>query len=348
MSRAPRVAIACQGGGSHAAFVAGVLGRLLGPDLYNRFDLVALSGTSGGAVCASLAWAGLVAGGADTSGDAVRRLRGFWNDLEVHDLLDAWTNFWSVWLARAPFTAEVSPYSYVPIAEPRLRDLLGAHLALEKLPVNSGLRMRPKLLIGATDILEGERVVFHGETLTYDDIIASAAVPPLFRAVDADGKLYWDGLFSTNPPVREFMDLAEKPDEVWVVQINPQRRRTEPRAISEIIDRRNELSGNLSLGQELYFISKINELRRAYPALAERYQEVKVRVVELGLKSLDYPSKLDRSRELIHRLIHRGAERAEWFFDERSEWPRPGCIPKAAVSPARALPRSAVNPSASG
>ncbi len=340
MSRAPRVAIACQGGGSHAAFVAGILGKLLGPDLRDRFRLVAISGTSGGAVCASLAWAGLVAGGADGPDDAMRRLRAFWNDLEVHDLLDAWTNFWSVSLARAPFTAEISPYSYVPVAERRLRELLAAHLALEKLPVDPGRRARPKLLIGATDILEGERVVFRGETLTYDDVIASAAVPPLFRAVNADGKLYWDGLFSSNPPVREFMDLTEKPEEIWVVQINPQRRRTEPRMVSEIIDRRNELSGNLSLGQELYFISKINDLRRAYPALAERYQDIKIRVVELGIEALDHPSKLDRSRELIHRLMHRGADRAEWFFDQRSEWPRPGSIPSAAASPSRAPPHS--------
>src|SRR3954466_6500946 len=297
MSRAMRVAIACQGGGSHAAFVAGVLCRLLGPDLRDRFELTAISGTSGGAVCAALAWAGLVGGGPDGPDNAVRRLRGFWNALEVHDVLDAWTNFWSVWLARAPFTAEVSPYAYVPIAEPRLRELLSAHLALEKLPADPGRRARPKLLIGATDILAGERVVFHGEALTYDDVIASAAVPPLFRAVNADGTLYWDGVFSTNPPVREFTDLAEKPEEVWVVQINPQRRKVEPRLISEIIDRRNELSENLSLAQELYFISKINDLRRAYPILAERYEEIKVRIVELGMENLDYPSKLDRSRE---------------------------------------------------
>ena len=269
MSRVLRVAIACQGGGSHAAFVAGVLCKLLGPDLRHRFELAAISGTSGGAVCASLAWAGLVAGGSDGPNNAVRRLRAFWSDLEVHHLLDAWTNFWSVWLARAPFTAEVSPYAYVPIAEPRLRELLAAHLALEKLPVDRGSRAPPKLLIGATDILAGERVVFHGEELTYDDLIASAAVPPLFRAVNADGRLYWDGLFSTNPPVREFMDLPEKPEEIWVVQINPQRRQAEPRSMSEIIDRRNELSGNLSLGQELYFISKINDLCRAYPVLTE-------------------------------------------------------------------------------
>jgi NTE family protein len=173
--------------------------------------------------------------------------------------------------------------------------------------------------------------------LKYDDVIASAAVPPLFRAVNADGTLYWDGLFSTNPPVREFMDLPEKPEEIWVVQINPQHRRVEPRAMSEIIDRRNELSGNLSLGQELYFISKINDLCRTYPVLAERYQEIKVRTVELDIDGLDYPSKLDRNPELIRNLIHRGEERAEWFFDERSEWPRSGGVPKTAVSPARVL-----------
>ena len=55
-----RIAIACQGGGSHTAFTAGVLKRLLGgADARRRFDVVGLSGTSGGAICALLAWYGL-------------------------------------------------------------------------------------------------------------------------------------------------------------------------------------------------------------------------------------------------------------------------------------------------
>jgi NTE family protein len=48
-----RVAIACQGGGSHSAFTAGVLTRLLAEKL-ERYEIVALSGTSGGAICALL------------------------------------------------------------------------------------------------------------------------------------------------------------------------------------------------------------------------------------------------------------------------------------------------------
>ena len=56
-----RVAIACQGGGSHTAFTAGVLQGILlesPPDI----DIVALSGASGGAICATLAWDALKRG----------------------------------------------------------------------------------------------------------------------------------------------------------------------------------------------------------------------------------------------------------------------------------------------
>ena len=54
-----RVAVACQGGGSHTSFTAGVLQGML-ENLPDDVEVVALSGTSGGAICATLAWDGLV------------------------------------------------------------------------------------------------------------------------------------------------------------------------------------------------------------------------------------------------------------------------------------------------
>ena len=39
-----RVAIACQGGGSQCAFVAGALGALFRQDVHRRFEIVGLSG----------------------------------------------------------------------------------------------------------------------------------------------------------------------------------------------------------------------------------------------------------------------------------------------------------------
>lgn len=330
MEAKPKVAVACQGGGSHAAFTAGVLTRLLAPDLGERFELAALSGTSGGAMCAALAWAGLLAGGPE---DARCRLAGFWRDLEAKEPLDVAMNFWSVWFMRLPVTLEMNPYVFKPMAENTLRGLLKKHLRLKELP-----RVRPpkpKLMIGATNIQSGDRTVFDGRTLSYNELVASAAVPLLYRAVKAGNALYWDGLFSTNPPVREFTDLEDVPDEIWVVQINPQRRPGEPKNVRDIVDRRNELAGNLSLAQELYFIDRINRLRAKHEALQTKYKHITIRVVELG-RHLDYASKLDRSAELIRDLIEHGKERAELFFSDESLWPRPQSLPQKSVRPAAA------------
>jgi NTE family protein len=219
-------------------------------------------------------------------------------------------------MERHATVARVSPYLYEPAAEPKLRQLLRTHLDLETLVTDPVRRAQPKLYIGATDVLNGDRVIFEGETLTYEDLIASAAVPPLFRAVKADGRLYWDGLFATNPPVREFTDLPERPDEIWVVQINPQRRDVEPRTMQEIVDRRNELAGNLSLGQELHFVDKINQLLESHSGLGTHYKKIQIRVVDLGSKHLDYPSKLDRSSALIETLLENGKERAKRFLGD--------------------------------
>ena len=71
----PRVAIACQGGGSHTAFTAGVLGRLFSDDVLSRYRVVGLSGTSGGAICALIAWSALTGGDPTSAG---RLLEQFW------------------------------------------------------------------------------------------------------------------------------------------------------------------------------------------------------------------------------------------------------------------------------
>lgn len=52
--------MACQGGGSHTAFTAGVLKR---PAKEERHEISGFSGASGGALCAILAWHGLLTGG---------------------------------------------------------------------------------------------------------------------------------------------------------------------------------------------------------------------------------------------------------------------------------------------
>ena len=77
-----KVAVACQGGGIHAAFGVGVLTEIL-TDIQrrNRFDLVGLSGSSAGALCALMVWYGLASknGHAGSVSEAIERLNRFWD-----------------------------------------------------------------------------------------------------------------------------------------------------------------------------------------------------------------------------------------------------------------------------
>src|SRR3954471_9227804 len=77
----PRIAIACQGGGSHTAYTAGVLGRVLESDV----DVVGLSGTSGGGLCAFVAWYSLVA---DRRNEGPERLGRLWASIAPPSLHD--------------------------------------------------------------------------------------------------------------------------------------------------------------------------------------------------------------------------------------------------------------------
>ncbi|HTF59663.1 MAG TPA: patatin-like phospholipase family protein, partial [Actinomycetes bacterium] len=92
-----RVAIACQGGGSHTAFTAGVLTRLLGAEELAGVEVVGLSGTSGGAVCALLAWSALLEGDPAAAGG---RLEAFWADNSATTPLEQLVNAWVMWAAR--------------------------------------------------------------------------------------------------------------------------------------------------------------------------------------------------------------------------------------------------------
>ncbi|ELY69339.1 putative esterase of the alpha-beta hydrolase superfamily protein [Natrinema versiforme JCM 10478] len=156
------------------------------------------------------------------------------------------------------------------MAQRELRSLLEQHVDFERVrSLSDTIRERrrtenavlPALLVSAIDVLTGEFRVFRGHEMSADAVLASAAEPGIFDAIDVDDGYYWDGLFSKNPPVRDFSTAADipDPDEVWLVQINPSTRSKVPRSQAEIADRRNELSGNTALEQEVAFIEQVNE-----------------------------------------------------------------------------------------
>lgn len=314
-SPAPKkIAIACQGGGSHTAFTGGVLQSLLRQIDPARHQVIALSGTSGGALCAAIAWYGLLQ---DDAERGARLIESFWQEMSARNLPDALTNQFAVWLQRsAGYLAlpKISPYQLPNSGQDYIAKILNEHIDFDLLQALIK-PASPHLLVGAVDVLSGQFAVFdshHHEAekrITPAALLASAAIPELFRSVRIGNNLYWDGLFSQNPPVRGFLagqqSADAKPDEIWVIQINPEKRDAEPKLDSDITDRRNELAGNLSLNQELFFVRQANEWLAKGWLTAEHFKHVEIRHIPLPME-LDYPSKLDRGPAFINELLAEG------------------------------------------
>jgi NTE family protein len=337
-----RIAVACQGGGSHAAFTAGVLKTLV-RDNGHGYKLTGFSGTSGGAMSALLAWYGLLTGGVDES---LALLDGFWRTNSARLPFETLLNGWTTAYTRFPLEVRGSPYS-PPLSwsidqlkllsevheraqfwGPRmefvdLEALLAKYVDLDRVKDHTG---DPQLLVGAIDINSGEFKAFDSDKgeITVKALLASAALPRIFKAVRIGEHAYWDGLYSQNPPIRDFItghSLGEKPDEIWIIQINPQEYTGEPTTPEEITDRCNELSGNLSLNQEVSFIMKVNSWLQAGWLPKEEFKTIQVHRIAMSPSlagALDSSSKLDRSPVLVERLIADGEALGKRFL---ARWP---------------------------
>ena len=311
------VAIACQGGGSHTAFTAGVLRELLA-EFPPEYNVVGFSGTSGGAACATLAWYGWLHPDEDP-GDLLEE---FWNDLAASSPLHRAANNLirlGIQLQRVGVPVpDVSP-AYSPGAkwgENEFRELLERHIDFESVPElldDTG----PGLFLSTIDVCAGTFEVFRESDLSADAILASAAEPHLFEAVEIDGRYYWDGLFSKNPPLDDFMraDDIVDPDEIWLIKINPQERPEPPRTMEGIDNRRNELSGNLSMNAEIGFIERINGfIEKGY--LPDRYTHTEIKRIRFPAgRGLDWRTKLDRDPAFLGRLVRDGERQAQSFLE---------------------------------
>jgi NTE family protein len=327
------IVLACQGGGSHTAFTAGVLEELLAHD--DR-DIRALSGTSGGAVCAFLAWSGLLLGGQKGRSVGVSRLQRYWDTVQTHGVFETLQDAIMINTLRGigslGLALEFSPYMNVFEASRDFKKLIEDVVRFDEIHVSS---RAPRLLISAANVKTGDFRIFRSheideepaDVITSDVILASAAVPTLFRAVHLGENFYWDGLFAQNPPVRDLPDAARgdgrggvPPNELWVIMINPLQQEAEPRRMDDIRDRRNELAANISFQQEIFFIGKINELAgRDYLTnkAKKKYHPIKVRAITMSdevAASLDYESKLSRDPGQIRLLREHGKDRARSFL----------------------------------
>jgi NTE family protein len=165
--------MACQGGGSHSAFMAGVLTRLLAEKL-ERYEIVALSGTSGGAICALLVWYALLR---NDRREAARLLDSFWESVSASSPKERVMNDQSVEANRmqgSVATPLVTPYLYPEWGKEALKELLEGVAdfgEIRRLVTGSS----PKLLVGAVEVRSGEFKVFRNAEVTAEGFLAGVS-----------------------------------------------------------------------------------------------------------------------------------------------------------------------------
>lgn len=377
----------------HAAFAVGVLTEILEDVDKEQFELVGLSGTSGGALCALMTWYGLAPKNnkPGSPAQAVRLLNSFWEDFVARGVPEMVLNALcygslraeeiEIFGVNAPVFPSLNPYGtfYKLFAAslPSLgvrQDYFDLEDALTKACPDFGTidwsHVSTRLLIGASEVVNGYETVFDSDVnrglipankgrapgpkagywrqqlpLSLHSVCASGTLPAFSEAetIAGDGR-YWDGLYSQNPPVREFLDTPMDPqsgqtqskhtyvpDELWVIRINPQQWPAAPQSNKDIRDRQNELTGNLSLNKELDFIMTVNAWNKKYAGqFATDHKNVVVRTIKMTQTTADqlsYSSKFNRSRTFMDKMRKEGREVARAWLDR---WKNVGEYPQDA------------------
>ncbi|MEX2481717.1 MAG: patatin-like phospholipase family protein [Gammaproteobacteria bacterium] len=317
------IELALQGGGAHGALTWGVLECLLDEP---RLRIEGISGTSAGAMNAVVLADGLEANGPAGARDALEH---FWRRVSEAARTspiqrDLWARLQGDWsLETSPsylffdhLSRLFSPYELNPLNLNPLRDLVIELVDFDRVNHCSAI----KLFVTATNIRSGRPKVFRQPDLSADAVMASAALPFMFQAVEIDGEAYWDGGYAGNPALFPLVDDCDARDLV-LVQINPFERPEIPKTARDIINRLNEITFNTSLLKELRAIMLLRDLIDAEGLERERYRDMRLHRIHCDedLQSLKASSKLNAEWTYLSHLRALGQRRAESWLREHWE-----------------------------
>ncbi len=318
-----RINVALQGGGSHGAFSWGVLDRLL-EDV--RIDIDGISGTSAGAMNATVLAYGLASGGRE---EARRVLEVFWRRIAerawVNPLEHGWLGSmmgWSNmnlspgWLIFDFFTRFFSPYQLNPCNLNPLRDVLLETVDFELLKHAPSV----KLFLCATNVLSGRMRVFSTSEIGVQAVLASSCLPQLHQAVEVDGDYYWDGGYMGNPPIYPLIYETDTAD-VLIIRINPIRIPQVPTTAYDILDRVNTLSFNSSLMREMRAIDFVTQLIDEGALDGTRYRRMLMHSIdaESEMAGLGVSSKFNADWRFLRTLFELGRARADIWLSTNFE-----------------------------
>jgi NTE family protein len=288
-----RNVVALQGGGAHGAFTWGALDRLL----ESGMTFSAVTGVSSGAMIAAMAVQGYVHHGPDGARAAVTQLWQRVADAHVFSNLNsaldwmwgglgsdmAWAGITNALRLFNP--GQLNPFGQNPL-EPVLADLLDLEAIRDA--------AAPRLYVGATDVESGQARVFDNAEISVDVLLASACIPMMFPTVTIDGRAYWDGGYSCNPPLAPV--LIPAPDRLVLIRAQPRARPGVPSSTADILHRLHEIAFQAPLDAEL--------------ALLPRHTHLLDISADAALSQHPLTSKMNVERAFLDNLFAAGREAA--------------------------------------
>jgi NTE family protein len=258
------------GGGAKGAYEAGVAAFLVERGLPIRL----VAGSSAGALNAAM-----IADG------RLDRLEALWRGLTRDRVysLRARVVFGGLlpgWLTLLVLDRAGSLFDAAP-----LRELIDESLDLER------IRASPvRLLVVTTDLARREQRVFDNRTVTREALVAAAAVPGAFPAVDVDGALLVDGGLTGRAPVLEALAAAPEVERaVVVMSYAPDERGAPPTTIRRALE-------------EAFEMGMIHQIRRDVELARLKFPTAEIHLLTpsapLSLRPLDFdPAGMARALE---------------------------------------------------
>lgn len=327
-----RIALVLQGGGALGAYQCGVYEALheagIRPDWF--------AGTSIGAINAAI-----IAGNAEQ--DRVKQLRAFWDQITGHGASMAWpldvlaaaaawmppgnalTTGLSAGSALGSLTIgqrgffEPRPLSplFFSDGSPQATsfyDTAPLKQTLERLVdfdrINHG---SVRLSVGAANVTSGNVRYFDSttDTLCAEHIMASAALPPAFPAIEIDGELWWDGGIVSNTPLNHVLAGTPRLDSL-VLQVDLWSAHGDrPKTLTDVLERQKDIQFSSRTRYGTDAVAREQRLRNALGMLIEILPDKKL---PPALKADLQPWLCDRVFNIVH-LIYQAKHHEEQYKD---------------------------------
>ncbi len=327
-----QIVLVMQGGGALGAYQCGVYEALHDAGIHPHW----FAGTSIGAINAAI-----IAGNA--LGERIDRLHEFWEQITGHVTSFAWPldalaaaaawmppdNALSAGLSAGSALRSLSIGQH-GFFEPRrmspllladgsaqatsLYDTTPLKRTLERLVdfdrINHG---SVRLSVGAANVTSGNVRYFDSalETLRAEHILASAALPPAFPAIEIDGELWWDGGIVSNTPLNYVLDGTPRRDSL-VLQVDLWSARGDrPNTLMDVLERQKDIQYSSRTRYGTDAVAREQTLRHALGQLIEQLPGKKL---PSNLKADLEPWLCDSVFNIVH-LIYQAKHHEEQYKD---------------------------------